>query len=182
MKKSICCFLFALLLVTCRYDSIFDEYGFYGEGTAKMNGQTWGGKAGIFPSTDWCKTDTCIAIKILRSNSEGFLRNDLTFDHIPLKKGRKTFNYRWSVYKDALYKLTYSEWGSDGDVITGGYYVYEQNDENFLEITHLDLKTGDIRGIFQATVVRGSSWTPLGRQSDTIRIRDDSFYGKIFRE
>ena len=99
---------------------------------------------------------------------------------IPLKLGRHTFNYVWPFYEEIENRLTYSEWGADGDVITGVYHVFEQNDDNYVELTEVDLRNGDVRGNFQAVVVRDSILTPAGYQPDTIRITDGSFYGKIY--
>ena len=67
-----------------------------------------------------------------------------------------------------------------GDVAIAGYHVFEQNPDNYIEITELDLKTGDIKGNFQAAVVRDSFWTPAGTIPDTIRFTNGVFSGKIY--
>jgi len=186
MKKPLFFLLILFSLTTCRKDSVFDEHGFYGEGTALMSGVPWSGKTGVFFKTgvwaDFCYPDTCIAIKILHSNQNGELRGDITLDHVPLRTGRQTLNYAWPTHEDVFCKLIYSEWVADGDVTTGGYYVFEQNDDNYLDIAELNLKTGDISGKFQATIVRDKFWTPAGQQPDTIWITEGTFKGKIFRE
>lgn len=186
MKNQLIFLLLLLSLTTCRKDSIFDEDGFYGEGSAKLNGMPWSGKTGVFFKTgvwaDFCYPDTCIAIHLFHRNQNGELRGKITLDHVPLHIGKQTLNYAWPVSEDVLCALSYSEWASDGDVVTGDYSVFEQNEDNYLDITDLNLKTGDISGKFQATVVRHEFWTPAGQQPDTIRITEGTFKGKIFRE
>jgi hypothetical protein len=186
MKNSLFFLLLLFSFTTCRKESVFDEHGFYGEGSAKLNGVSWTGKTGVFFKkgvwADFCYPDTCIAVKILHYNQNGELRGDITLNHVPLHTGKQTLNYAWPTSKDVLCAFSYSEWASDGDVITGGYDVFEQNDNNYLNITELNLKTGDISGKFQATVVRHEFWTPAGQQPDTVRITEGTFKGKIFRE
>ena len=182
MKNPLFFLLLLLSLTTCRKDSIFDVYGFYGEGSAKLNDIPWTGKTGVFFTDVFCKPDSCIGIVLIHRNQYGELRGKITLDHVPLHAGRQTLNYAWPVSEDVLCALSYSEWASDGDVVTGDYSVFEQNDDNYLDITDLNLKTGDISGKFQATVVRHEFWTPAGQQPDTIRITEGTFIGKIFRE
>lgn len=176
-------FLPVFLLVACKNEHVFDENGFYGEGTALFNGNPWSGETGVFIAKHFCSpTDTCYSIKLLHYNQKGELRGDITFDLIPLELGRHTFNYTWPTWKEVKNRLNYSTWASDGDVTTGGYHVYEQNDDNYVELTEVNLLTGEVRGNFQAVVVRDTFWTPTGLQPDTIRISDGSFYGKIYQE
>ncbi len=181
MKRLIYFLMLLGLVIGCTKDSIFDEYGFYGHGYAKLNGKDWNGKTGVFPKKFFCgPTDSCVAIKMHYLNEHGALRGDLTFDFVPLTTGKFTLNYVWPTYEDIRYKIIYSKYISDGDVITGGYHVFEQNDENYIEITGLNLEKGDISGSFQAVVVRDSFWVPQGYLPDTIRITEGSFYGKIY--
>ena len=186
MKKTMFFLLLLLPLITCRKDHIFDEHGFYGEGTALMNGVPWSGKTGVFFKTgvwaDFCYPDTCVAIHLFHRNQNGELRGKLTLNHVPLRTGKQTLNYTWPLSKDVLCQLSYSIFTSDGDVIIGDYSVFEQNDDNYLDITELNLKTGAINGKFQATVVRDSFWTFPGHQPDTIRITDGTFWGRIYKD
>ena len=182
MKKLISTLLLVLLLATCKKEPLFDEYGFYGESHAKLNGVAWTGKPGIFFTTVLCQPDSCIGIKIFQFNQKGEIRSDITINHIPIRPGRQTLNYGRHVSQKVHCSFSYGEYTSDGDVITGNYSIFEQNDDNYLDITELDLKTGDISGKFQGTVVRHEFWTPAGQQPDTIRITEGTFRGKIFRE
>lgn len=180
-RYSFICLVLLLFVVACKKDSIFDEYGFYGEGSAMLNGKPWKGITGVFPKKNFCSPgDTCLAISLLYYNDHGALRSIITFDVIPLNLGKHTINYVWPTWEEIEYRLIYSEYVFDGDVTTGGYHVYEQNDANYLNLTELNVQTGDVRGEFQAVVVRDSMWTPAGYAPDTIRITDGSFYGKIY--
>ena len=174
--------LFLFSFTTCRKDHIFDEHGFYGAGSAKLNGMPWTGKTGVFFTDVFCQPDSCIAINLYHRNESGALRGKLTLDHVPLRVGRQTLNYAWPLSTDVPCKLSYSLFTSDGDVIIGDYSVFEQNDDNYLDITELNLKTGAINGKFQAIVVRDSFWTFPGHQPDTIRIVEGTFWGRIFKE
>jgi hypothetical protein len=182
MKKPLFFLLLLLSLTTCRKDSVFDEHGFYGEGSAKLNGVPWTGKTGVFFTDVFCQPDSCIAINLYNRNESGALRGKITFNHVPLRTGRQTLNYVWPLSKDVLCTLSYSEFTSDGDVITGDYSVFEQNDDNYLDISELNLKTGNISGKFQATVVRDSFWTFAGHHPDTIWIMEGAFKGRIFKK
>jgi len=181
MKKSLFFLSFLLSLVTCQKD-VFDEHGFYGEGRAKLNGLDWTGKTGVFFTDVFCQPDSCIAINLYHRNEGGALRGKLTLNHVPLRTGRQTLNYTWPLSTDVPCQLSYSLFTSDGDVIIGDYSVIEQTDDNYLDITVLNLVAGDISGKFQATVVRDSFWTFAGHQPDTIRITEGTFWGKIFRK
>ena len=182
MKNLVRFFFVALLVIACKKDFVFDEYGYYGEGTAYLNGQPWSGLTGIFPTKNYCEPDTCIGVKLLYYNQNGALRGDITIDDIPLVVGKHTLNYIWPTWEDIAYRLIYTKFTSDGDVVTGTYHVFEQSNDNFLNITEINVRTGDIKGGFQAVVVRDSLWTPLGQKPDTIKITDGSFYGKIYWE
>ncbi len=175
MKNTTLLLLFALLLATCKKDSLFDEYGYYGEARAKLNGVPWTGNPSIFFPALLCRPDSCIAIDILQFNKRGELRSDITIDDVPMRLGRQTLNPGW----DVLCSLSYSEFADDGCVLTGIYSVSGQSDDNYVDITQLDLKTGDISGKFQATVVREEFWTPRGYEPDTIRITEGTFRGRI---
>lgn len=182
MKKLLVLVLLVLALSTCRKEEGFDEYGFFGEGTAYLNGAAWSGKTGVFFTDVFCAPDSCIGIKLLYRNKNGYLRGDITLNHVPLQVGRQTLNYAWPVSQDVYCALSYSTWADDGDIVTGDYSVFEQNDSNYLEILELNLKTGDISGRFQAAVARHEFWTPAGQVPDTIRITEGVFRGRIFRE
>ena len=136
MKKCLFFAMFLLLIVSCKKDRFFDEYGLYGEGTALLNGHPWRGQTFIGTSENFCSpTDTCYTIQLAYFNQYDEARGRITFNLIPLKLGRHTFNYVWPFYEEIENRLTYSEWGADGDVITGSYHVFEQNDDNYVELT-----------------------------------------------
>ncbi|MEP7198094.1 MAG: hypothetical protein ABI851_16370 [Saprospiraceae bacterium] len=176
MKKYLL-IVIATLVFSCEKDSIFDEIGFYGEGTATLNGILLKGKTGVFKSKEYCSPDTCISILILHYNESNELRGKILMNFIPLKKGKYLFNPIEPSFLDTLYRITYSEFTSDGDVVTGRYSLKESDPSYFLEILELNKQSGDIRGKFQAKVVRDTAF--IGTIPDTIVIEDGNFYGKI---
>ncbi len=179
MKKFIILLIFAY--VACQKDDIFDDIGFYGEGTALLNGVEWKGKTGIFPLNDPrfvnCLPDTCISILIQKYNDIGELRSKVLFHKIPLKIGLYLFNPIEPSFLDTFYRISYSEFTSDGDVVTGRYSLKEADSSYFLEIIELNKQSGDIRGKFHAKVVRDTAF--IGTFPDTITIENGNFYGKI---
>lgn len=164
----------------CKKENNFDPDGYYGEGTALLNGKPYKGKVGIFNSNNLCKPDTCIGINIDYFNEYGEKRGDITIDIVFLKTGKFQLGYVypfWTPY--GPYSLTYGELAGDGDVVTGVYFTFQKDSANWLNIKKLDLKSGEISGDFQATVVRAVSFTPKGQIPDTIKITNGSFLGKI---
>ncbi|MBK8956816.1 MAG: hypothetical protein IPM34_14860 [Saprospiraceae bacterium] len=175
-------FLILILAVSsCEKDDIFDDIGFYGEGTALLNGVEWKGKTGIFPLNDPrfvnCLPDTCISILIQKYNDIGELRSKVLLNKVPLRLGKFQFNPIEPSFLDTIYRITYSEFTSDGDVVTGIYSLKEADSSYFLEIIELNKQSGDIRGKFRAKVVRDTAF--IGTFPDTINIEDGNFYGKI---
>ena len=181
MKKSP---IFSLLLFfcifSCQKEDIFDQYGSYGEGTAQLNGISYKGKVTTIFDVTRCKPDTCLGINLLRRNQSGEARAYISIDRIPLKIGKFLIPYTLvGVDNHKNYEMSYAEFSDDGDVPTGNYKTYQADTTNWVYIKKLDVKTGDIEGTFQATVVRTESYTPIGAIPDTIRIIDGKFFGKI---
>ena len=177
MKKYILC-LFVLLVFACQKEApIFDKLGFYGEGSATLNGTAWKGKTGVFKSRSYCAPDTCISIFILHYNEANELRGKVLVDQVPLKKGKFQLNPIEPSFLDTLYRFTYSEFAYDGDVVTGRYKLAYPDSSYYINIQELNKQTGDISGKFRAKVVRDTSF--IGSVPDTIDIENGSFYGKI---
>lgn len=180
MRK--CLFLIIFLVIySCDKEDIFDDIGFYGEGKAEIKGNTWKGKTGVFPLTDPrynnCLPDTCISILIQQYNESQELRSKILIHFVPLKLGKFQFNPIEPSFLDTTYRFTYSEFTSDGDVVTGRYKLTNPDSSYFVNIQELNRQTGDIRGMFRARVVRDTSF--IGPYPDTIIIENGSFYGKI---
>ena len=183
MKKLFILNILLIVFCTCTKDDNFDADGNYGEGTALLNGIQFKGVANTFYSDKaFCKPDTCIAMHFKYKNKEGFLRGIITMSNIPLLKGKFILGYsKTPSIHDYHYTFSYSELEEGGDVLTGIYFIYEFNPENFLNVQKLDLLTGDIEGTFQATVVRSPEFTISGSVQDTIVISNGLFHGKIYR-
>lgn len=181
MKKlPIFSLLFFICIFSCQKEDVFDQYGSYGEGTAQLNGIAYKGKVTTIFDVIRYKPDTCLGINILRRNQSGEARAYISIDRIPLKIGKFLIPYTLvGVENHKKYELSYAEFTGDGDEATGNYRTYQADTTNWVNIKKLDVKTGDIEGSFQATVVRMKSYTPLGAIPDTIRITEGNFFGKI---
>ena len=83
----------------------------------------------------------------------------------------------YPTYLDTLYNFSYQEF--KGDAALENYSIIEADSNNYVEIKELNMKTGDVRGSFQARVISDSSWPSNGSIPDTIDITNGSFYGKI---
>jgi len=175
--KRVIILILILAVSSCEKDDIFDGIGFYGEGTAILNGVGWNGKTGVFPSKNYCAPDTCIGILIQKYNDIGELRGKILIDYVSLKVGKFQLNPIEPWYLDTFYRISYHEFTADGDVITGDYSLKLSDPNYYLEILELNRHTGDIRGKFSAKVVRDTAF--IGSFPDTITIKDGNFYGKI---
>ncbi len=164
-------------ILSCEKNSIFDDHGFYREGKARLDDVEWKGNTGIFKAKKYCFPDTCVGIVIEGYNEARSVHSNIIIDQVFLKTGKFYFNPINPTYKDTLYKFSYHEFS--GDVVVGIYNIIEADWNNYVEIKELNLKTGDVRGIFQARVISDSSWPSNGSIPDTIDITNGSFYGKI---
>lgn len=180
MKKILIIYI-AFILVCCKKESIFDEKGYFGEGTAKINGKEWSGKTGVIKAKKYCEPDSCIAISLVNYNEQGFLRGIITIDQVALKTGKFQFNP--SPYnKDTLYRISFGEFADDGDVGSSPHRLMVADPNAYLEIESLNKQTGDIRGNFsKVKLARTDIGVGLfhGTYPDTIYLEEGKFYGKI---
>ena len=179
MKKTIF-LLLTLTFLFCKKESLFDSHGFYGEGSAKINGEEWIGKTGIFDAGKYCKTDSCFAIVLYKYNELGQLRGTIVIDRIALKVGKFQFNPE-PVYNDTSYSISFGEFHDDGDVASVPHRLFEADPNYYLEIKELNNETGDISGTFRAKLVRKDIDPSIfnGKYPDTITIEDGNFFGNI---
>lgn len=176
--------VFICILLSCqKEESIFDELGFYGEASANINGMEWKGKTGIFPNIDPqyrnCLPDTCINILMKHFNEEGLLRSELYLNFTLSEKEKYILNPIPTENLDTLPSFTYSEYISDGDVVSGFYTQVLPDTSSYLEITKLNRTNWDISGRFNARVVKIPLLVPAGEVPDTIEIDNGTFYGRI---
>ncbi|MBK8643710.1 MAG: hypothetical protein IPN15_16335 [Saprospiraceae bacterium] len=164
-------------ILSCEKNSIFDNDGFYGEGKAKLDEVEWKGNTGIFKAKKYCFPDTCVGIVIDGFNEARSVRSNIIINQVFLKTGKFYFNPIYPTFKDTLYRFSYHEFS--GDAVVGVYNIIEADSNNYVEIKELNMKTGDVRGSFQARVISNSDWPSNGSLPDTIDITNGSFYGKI---
>ncbi len=172
--------LFFVCIFSCGKDGVFDQYGNYGEGSAQLNGVPFEGSVGTYGANNYCPPDTCVTIKIVYKNKEGFNRGDITIERVQLKTGKFQIYFSPKFpFEKGNYAITYSEQTDDGDVFSALYQTYQADTSNWVNIKKLNLKSGDIEGAFQATVIRNKVWVLPGGIQDTIKISDGKFFGKI---
>lgn len=173
-----------LLLISCKKtieDPIIRPHS--GEGTALKDGKNWLGEPyAIFLKPE----EEVLGVSIEVFNELGFLRQLLSFYKIPPQVGLYPLNNTIISDNDDLIGAGYYTLSSDGDVLGGIWNILETAD-NQLEITDVNVETGDIEGIFQVTMVLDSMirsqyidelQVPLPYE-DTIRFTDGQFFTKI---
>lgn len=179
MKKTIF-LLLTLTFLYCKKESLFDSRGLYGEGSAKINGEEWIGKTGVFDAGKYCKTDSCFSIVMYKYNELGQLRGKIVIKRIALKVGKFQFNPE-PVYNDTSYTISFGEFHDDGDVASAPHRLFAADPNYYFEIKELNNNTGDISGNFRAKLVRKDIDPSIfnGNYPDTITIEDGKFFGKI---
>lgn len=179
MRKILFFLTMAVFFVHCKKESDFDEFGYSGKGTALLNRMYWSGSSYFFPNASTCAPDTCITIGF-HYFENGYVCGNISIQYVPLSVGKKKLGYAPNFEK-VNNKFLYSTI-EGGDLVTGIYQIYEESEDNFVDITAYNAETGDIKGSFQATVVMISAFTPQGAVPDTIRITNGDFYGKVYWE
>jgi len=178
MKKTIF-LLLTLTFLFCKKESLFDSHGFYGEGSAKINGEDWKGKTGVFDAGKYCKTDSCFSIVMYKYNEFGQLKGKIVIGRIALKVGKFQFNPE-PVYNDTSYTISFGEYHVD-DVASTPHRLFEADPNCYFEIKELNKETGDISGTFRAKLVRKDIDPSIfdGKYPYTITIEDGNFFGNI---
>ena len=181
--------LFVILgISSCKKDSVFDDFGFYGEGTALVNKVEWKGKTGIFPKNNPlfnnCLPDTCFSLLIINENKYDGTTNNILIDRFFLKVGKFQFNKQRydpiaQMYIDTTFSFSYGTSIAGGEIVTGLYRLVKTDINNYFEIKEFNKFTGDIKGSFKARVVRDLFSTASGAIPDSLDIENGSFYGKI---
>ncbi len=171
--------LVVIFSISYSCNKAFDEYGYYGVGSALFNNQMFDGKTRILYENGFCKPDSCISIKVDNEDGEGLMQGRIILSFVPLKTGKFELEPDSSVLSDHLYQVTYVV-GVD-DLFFGTYHIYQKDTSNWIIINKFNLQTGDVNGSFQATVVRSPNWLSVGQKPDTIRFSNGKFYGKIYK-
>lgn len=170
-------FLFIFFLLTISCSKTFDENGFYGEGSANLNKLMFSGSTRIAYNDEFCLPDTCISIQIKGDNIKG--GGTIVMNFIPQKLGKFALDPEFIEPEDHLYQFSYYQ-GAD-DVLSGSYHIYEIDTSNWIIINKINFKTGDVKGRFQATVIKDKFWLPPNYIPDTLRFTNGEFYGRIFK-
>ena len=170
-----CIILLALILYSC--SKTFDDYGYYGEGSAMLNNLIFEGKTKTVYNVGFCYPDSCLAIIINNNYGIGLKQGDILINFLPRKIGKFELRPEVSEVSDHLYQFSY--WVMNGDEFIGSYHIYDKDTSNWVIINKLNFKTGEVSGSFQAKVERDPYWQSLGYPLDTIIFKNGKFYGKV---
>ncbi|MFN8331239.1 MAG: hypothetical protein U0T81_08480 [Saprospiraceae bacterium] len=152
--KSIWIIVFLLLIIGSCYKDVFDKDGFYGNCKAKVNGIQWNGNCLVIKAVPACSPDSCISLSFWNFDKNDNLISKIGIQQVQLKKGKFLLNNFEPWFKNTDYHFLYSEYEIANERFKNAYQIYGPDSSNFLEITDLDLSTGNINGKFQARVVR----------------------------
>jgi hypothetical protein len=120
-----------------------------------------------------------VSIQAYLQNTFGYWREGLYFANISRKVGRQELLRR--IPNSAIDTIfsTYTTFSDDGDVVEDRFAVLEDED-NFIDIQHLDMDKMEMTGIFQVTFVRDSNdYITNPGLPDTIRFTEGEFNLKI---
>lgn len=158
-----------LLLQGCSNDAAFGPY--WGRVSADKNGGEWKGEI------KGTEQDDLLGLTIDRLTSEGYLREDLFIDRIPMTVGVHVIPRTDTLRKYQFVTARYFTLQDDGDVIEGMYYV-DPAANNFVEIK--SIRRGVFRGNFQIRLLidplRKATYPHL---PDTISFTNGEFKTKI---
>lgn len=174
-------FLIALILqFGCNKENEESQIPVWSKVTALKNLQNW--ETQTIALKDSIGKDSRVSILATLENEFGYLREVLGFTIINIKLGRhELFPYTHPTANDSI-STNYTTISDDGDVVEDRFVVLE-NEDNFIDIQHLDMDKMEMTGTFQVTFVRDIN-DPITNPSlpDTIRFTKGEFNLKIVKK
>ena len=177
MKKNSLWFLAGLVfcLIACEDDDIPIPSVYGGYVTALKNGEQWDGLSWMTYSLCDCTDSVGLQVAIFDERG-GTPIETVTFSNVPYQVG-----------KCALYEniplvnipCEASHGTLFGHQVSGHYTVDFRDTTNFLEITEVDYGRNELRGRFQATMIRVVVNPPAGYIPDTVRFTNGEFLAEI---
>ena len=147
-----------------------------GKATALMNDENWEGKARGNVHHNGKGIDMYYDI----FNSEGTLRQRLSFNKIPIEQGTYSLFNTFSQFSDSLSGAFFKTISHDGDVIEDSYLVVEDDNISTIEILSYNTSARLLKGTFQATFFIDPNRTKANSNNpDTIRFNMGEFEVKI---
>ncbi len=178
MKTYYTFFLIALIIqLGCNKEDVESQIPVWSKVTALKNLQNW--ETQTVALKDSIRTNSRISILANIHNEYGYLRESLGFEIINIKLGRQElFPFAYNTINDSIYS-NYTTFSDDGDVVEDRFVILEDED-NFIDIQHLDMDKMEMDGIFQVTFIRDIN-DPIDNTSlpDTIRFTNGGFCLKM---
>lgn len=178
---------FALIFFffSCKKEEVHPfVFGEWGEASAQRTGNLvssapqWNAETKTFPlETNFC--DNCFSITFNLLDRNGFLSEKVSFRSVPVSEGKYNSTIE-ILQEESTAQTSFSTWEGD-DVVTGRYIIFEENENNFIEITSIEEKRSEIRikGRFQGTYIRREAWLVNNIPPDTIYIKSGEFEGRL---
>ena len=106
---------------------------------------------------------------------EGFLRETLGLNKIPMKTGSYKISGPYNNIFDGFVGSSYGTSRDDGDVAEDNYIVDETADDNYIEITYLDTIANLVKGKFTVTYVVTTEHAGNPNNPDKVKFSDGEF-------
>ncbi|MCB0599246.1 MAG: hypothetical protein H6557_17455 [Lewinellaceae bacterium] len=120
-------------------------------------------------------SSTKVFLFITEFSPEGREGKSIAFTHLPLNKERHVLT-RPSLHPQEEKSPGASLSGVDGDVLMYYYPLNEQDDiDDYIQFTHIDEETREVKGVFQASFYRDSLPNPDPSLPDSIVIAEGAF-------
>lgn len=154
-----------------------EEFRYYGAADAKLNGREWKATKVRCISNQPCYNGK-LGFELLRSNSQGFLREIIHFGNIRPLISRFQLEPRndYNSCNDTLY-ASFGTLTDDGDVTEDAYEIID-GPHNFLTIDYYNENTKVLAGTFELAFKKiprpSTPHTP-----DTIRITNGRFLTRV---
>lgn len=139
----------------------------WGEGI--KNNKTWEcSSQSLYHTND----QTRIGIFFNTYNNEGFTREDIGFNDIPIQVGTFPIKFGYRDIGNGFIGSTYNMSGGDGHVLVGRYDLIESDLENKIEILQIDTSAKKVEGKFTAAFALS---LPNGSLPDTVQFEEIAF-------
>ncbi|MFN2458273.1 MAG: hypothetical protein ABR502_08750 [Chitinophagaceae bacterium] len=165
-----------LVFISCKKNK--DEFKYFGTASAMFNGRAWqASKVRCGINVPCYKGKLGITFYVY--NRQGFLRESLIFEKIPIEK--KSFllfprNPADMTCADTVATAGYFTSQDDGDVALDAYKAINSID-NYFTIEDYNERTKELRGSFSVTFEIFRRQDP--NSADTIRVTNGKFYTRI---
>ena len=178
MKKNSLWFLAGLVLclIACEDDDIPIPSVYGGYVTALKNGEEWKGYSWGHFSIGREGRDTVDLQVAIFDERGGSPIETVGFANVPYQVGTCSLNEPDS-WSNILCESSHGTFF--GHQVSGHYTVDFRDTTNFLEITEVDYGRNELRGRFQATMIRVVVNPPAGYIPDTVRFTNGEFLARL---